>query len=283
MSASQPPTPQVVPTCFRHPDRETYVSCRRCGRSICPDCMREAAVGFQCVECVAEGNKGVREARTTFGGKVVARPYVTWTLLGLIGAGFLLQQVNPQMTGQFSMWGAGIVLGDQWYRLITAAFLHGGITHLLFNGFALYVLGPQLENWLGHVRYLALWLVSAIGGSVLSYLVDPAQASVGASGAIFGLFGAIFVIGRRLKLDTRFIVGLLAVNLLITFVVPGISWTAHIGGLVTGALLGLVYAYLPRSGNRAGRSRDLTHGALTAAITLVLVAAAVAWTLFLRG
>ncbi|WP_181874234.1 rhomboid family intramembrane serine protease [Marinitenerispora sediminis] len=290
MSASPPPLQperetSEVPTCFRHPDRETYVRCSRCDRPICPDCMREAAVGFHCVECVAAGNRGVREARTTFGGRLPSRPYVTWVLIGLIGAGFVVQQIAPAVTQQFGMWGVGVALYGQWYRLLTAAFLHGGITHLLFNGFAMYVVGPQLERWLGHGRYLTLWLLSAVGGSVLSYLVDPGQLSVGASGAIFGLFGAILVVGRRLRLDTRFIVGLLVVNLLITFLVPGISWTAHIGGLVTGLALGATYAYLPRGAGRAdgGQTRTIVHAAVSAGYAVLLAAVAAIGTFLLLG
>ncbi|RCV49163.1 rhomboid family intramembrane serine protease [Marinitenerispora sediminis] len=247
--------------------------------------MREAAVGFHCVECVAAGNRGVREARTTFGGRLPSRPYVTWVLIGLIGAGFVVQQIAPAVTQQFGMWGVGVALYGQWYRLLTAAFLHGGITHLLFNGFAMYVVGPQLERWLGHGRYLTLWLLSAVGGSVLSYLVDPGQLSVGASGAIFGLFGAILVVGRRLRLDTRFIVGLLVVNLLITFLVPGISWTAHIGGLVTGLALGATYAYLPRGAGRAdgGQTRTIVHAAVSAGYAVLLAAVAAIGTFLLLG
>lgn len=227
----------------------------------------------------------MREARTTFGGKVIAKPYVTWALLGLMGMGFLLQQVNGVVTLQFGMWGAGIDHADQWYRLVTSAFLHAGVMHLLFNGFALYVVGPQLESWLGHVRYLALWVVSAVGGSVLSYLVVPGQLSVGASGAVFGLFGAIFVLGKRLRLDTRFILGLLAVNLLITFLVPNIAWTAHIGGLVSGLLLGWVYAYLPLGGARSGRvrARAVLHAGITAAYTVAVLATVLVWSVLVRG
>jgi len=286
-SPSSEPTSQAVPVCYRHPGRETYVRCRLCDRYICPDCMREDAVGFQCVECVARGRRSVREARTVFGGKVITRPYVTWTLLGLIVAVFAAQVVtsgSPMLvaTGAdplvtwFGMWGDAVVLGDQWYRLFTGGLLHGGVIHLLFNGFALYVVGPQVERWLGHLRFAALWLVSELGGAVLGLLVEPGTMSVGASGALFGLFGAVFVFGRRLKLDTGFILGLLAANLLITFLVPGISWTAHIGGLVSGLLLGAAYAYLPPGGSTEAkpRRRALWHAALTLGYTALLLAAA---------
>ena len=294
MTASPPPSgaapepERPAPrTCYRHPDRETGVSCSRCERPICPDCMVEASVGFQCPGCVSEGNRGVRRARTTFGGRAVAKPYVTWTILGMMVAGFLAQLGTSTPIGQagasplvweFAMLGIGRVedgtllgvLPGEWYRLLTAAFLHGSIFHLLFNGYAMYLLGTQLERWLGHVRFLTLWVLGALAGSVLSLLAEPNQFSVGASGAIFALFGAVLVIGRRLRLDLRMIGVLLVVNLVLTFVVPNISWTAHIGGLVAGLVLGAVFAYLP--GRSAGnRARTVTHVLLAAAFAALLV------------
>ncbi|MFJ9558000.1 rhomboid family intramembrane serine protease [Nocardiopsis sp. NPDC101807] len=291
--AAPEPGPTAPRTCYRHPDRETGVSCTRCERPICPDCMVEASVGFQCPRCVAEGNRGVRRARTPFGGRAVAKPYVTWTLLGLMAAGFIAQLGTSDPIGQagysglvrefamlgFGRWEDGTLRGvmtGEWYRLITAAFLHGSIFHLLFNGYALYVLGAQLERWLGHGRFLALWVVGALSGSVLSLLAAPTQLSVGASGAIFALFGAVLVIGKRLGLDLRMVLVLMGVNLVLTFVVPNISWTAHIGGLVAGLAVGAVFAYLPGRGAKAS-SRTLTHVLLVAALVAllaVLVAAA---------
>ena len=274
-SGSGPGTPR---TCYRHSGRETGVSCTRCSRPICPDCMVEASVGFQCPECVAEGNRRVRSARTTFGGRIVQKPYVTWTILALMAVGFLAQLGTSDPVGQagrsplvveFGMHGFAAILQHEWYRLITAAFLHGGVMHLLFNGYAMYLLGQQLERWLGHGRFLALWVAGALAGSVTSALFVPGQLSVGASGAIFALFGAVFVLGRRLRLDMRMILVLLALNLGITFLVPGISWTAHIGGLVAGLALGAVFAYLPTRKGREDR-RTLTHGLLVAAFVALL-------------
>ena len=241
--------------------------------------MVEASVGFQCPSCVSEGNRKVRSARTTFGGKVVDKPYVTWTILVMMVGGFVLQlgtsdpigqaRLSP-LTGLFSMWGFGAVEYGEWYRLVTGAFLHAGVFHLLFNGYAMFILGPQLERWLGHGRFLALWFLGALAGSVLTLLATPAQGSVGASGAIFALFGAVFVIGRRLRLDTRMIMVLLALNLGITFLVPNISWTAHIGGLVGGLLIGAVFAYLPGRDAGVGR-RTTVHVLLLAAFAVLLV------------
>ena len=241
--------------------------------------MVEASVGFQCPSCVAEGNRKVRSGRTTFGGKVVHKPYVTWTILAMMVVGFVLQMGTSEPIGQatmsplvpmFSMWGAGAVFYGEWYRLLTAAFLHGGIFHLLFNGYAMYVLGPQLERWLGHGRFLALWILGALAGSVLSLVATPDQPSVGASGAIFALFGAVFVMGRRLRLDMRMIMILLALNLGITFLVPAISWTAHIGGLVAGLAIGAVFAYLPGAAIKNPALRTLVHTLLLASFAVLL-------------
>nr|WP_239648097.1 rhomboid family intramembrane serine protease [Nocardiopsis ganjiahuensis] len=221
----------------------------------------------------------MRSARTAFGGRVVRKPYVTWTILAMMGVGFLLQLGTSEpvgqaglspVTGMFSMYGLAVVLDGQWYRMITSAFLHGGVMHLLFNGYAMFLLGQQLERWLGHGRFLTLWVVGALAGSVVSLLFAPGQPSVGASGAIFALFGAVFVIGRRLRLDMRMILVLLGLNLVITFLVPNIAWTAHIGGLVAGLAVGAIFAYLPARTGRAGGS-TLVH-ALAVALFVVLLA-----------
>ncbi|MEV5497827.1 rhomboid family intramembrane serine protease [Nonomuraea fuscirosea] len=277
---SQPPSPppqpeqpeQAVPTCYRHPGKETWVRCQRCERPICPDCMRDAAVGFQCPECVAEGNKGLRQARSTFGGNVVRTPIVTYALLVInllvFGAQYL---TGNQVTAELAMWPGGVAVHDQYYRLITGAFVHNDIFHILFNSWALYVVGPYLERAFGHVRFSALYLIGALGGSVLGLWLDPLmQPTVGASGAIFGLFAAVFVVGRKLDLDVRGIAVLIVINLAITFIVPGISWTGHIGGLITGALLSGALAYAPRN-NRTLWQVLAIAGALAVLAVLVMV------------
>ncbi|MFI6297724.1 rhomboid family intramembrane serine protease [Nonomuraea sp. NPDC050790] len=275
---SQPPSPpeqpaEAVPTCYRHPDRETWVRCQRCDRPICPDCMRDAAVGFQCPECVAQGNQGVRQAKATFGGTVVSTPYVTWAILGInilvFGAQYLTGNV---VTRELGMWPVGVAFGEQYHRLITAAFVHGGVFHILFNSWALYVVGPYLERAFGHVKFTAIYVVSALGGSTLGYWLDtPDTLTVGASGAIFGLFGAIFVVGRKLNMDVRGIAVLIVINLVITFL-PGfnISWTGHVGGLITGSALAAALAYAPKN-NRAVWQTLTVVGAVVVLGVLVLL------------
>jgi membrane associated rhomboid family serine protease len=282
-------TPQAqapqVPTCYRHPGRETYVSCTRCDRPICPDCMRDASVGHQCPECVREGNRTVRQPRTVFGGRVAGRPTVTLTLIAINIVAYVGELASPKFVDRFEMLGQlktqfgevipgyGVAEGE-WYRLITAAFLHVplnqgtfGITHILFNMWALWVLGPQLEQVLGRVRYTVLYFLSALGGNVLLFLVDPGQPALGASGAIFGLFAAFFVVGRRLGVDTRGIAFLILINLMFTFTFSGISWEGHVGGLITGAVLAAAFAYAPRNRQQAVQ---VGVSAIVAAILVIL-------------
>ncbi|WP_300614385.1 rhomboid family intramembrane serine protease [Trebonia sp.] len=250
------------PTCYRHPDRETWVSCVRCGRHACPDCLRQAAVGQQCVECVRGAGHGARQARTVFGGRPSRTAVVTWTILGLNVLLYLVELAHPSLAEDWWMIGyAGPplqgVADGQWYRLLTSAFLPGtgslGLLDIAFNMWALWIVGPGLEQLLGRVRFLAVYLLSAVGGSVLFYyLAAPNQPALGASGAIFGLFGAWFVVSRRLNLDSRGIVMLIAINLALSFIYRStIAWQDHVGGLIVGALITAAYAYAPRKNRLA--------------------------------
>ncbi|SCG59674.1 rhomboid family intramembrane serine protease [Micromonospora coxensis] len=295
----------ATPVCYRHADRETYVRCTRCDRPICPECMRDASVGHQCPECVNEGRRSVRPARTAFGGGAAGRRgLVTRTLIalnllmmvlsvasdgggdsmaggglgGLLGGGTPLTQwgaVLAEWPPQFPV--EGIVTGE-WYRLVTAMFLHYGLVHLLLNMWALWVLGRDLEALLGPLRFLALYLVAGLGGNVAAYLFSsPNSASAGASTAIFGLFAAVFVLMRRLGRDTSAIVPILVINLIFTFTVPGISIPGHVGGLVTGAAMGWVLAYAPRM------RRSVFQSVGTAIILVALLGLALVRTAALTG
>ena len=274
-----------VPTCYRHPGRETYVSCVRCGRHACPDCMRDASVGQQCVECVGEAARSTRQARTPFGGIPVGSAVVTWTLVAINVAVFLVTWVRPGIVTDLEMLGYarytpagplhGVAAGE-WYRLITSAFLapatglNGlGFLDILFNMWALVFVGPSLERLLGRVRFLAVYVLSAIGGGVMYYFLAPENyPAVGASGAIFGLFGAWFVVSRRLHLDTRGIVVLIAINLALSFFFHNaIAWQDHIGGLLTGALLTAAYVYAPP------RHRTVVQAVATVAVVALIVIA----------
>ncbi len=236
--------------------------------------MRTAAVGHQCVECVQAGARTIRQPRTQFGGRQrSARPVVTYVLIAINVLTFILQISLGGLERQLALWPPYVADG-QLYRLVTSAFLHYGATHLLLNMWALYVVGPPLEMWLGRLRFSALYALSGLGGSVLVYLLTRDVATAGASGAVFGLFGATFVVGRRLALDVRWVVALIVINLVFTFVVPAvssqlISWQAHVGGLATGGFVAAAYVYAPR------KRRNLIQAAVT--ITVLAVFAVLIW------
>jgi membrane associated rhomboid family serine protease len=237
--------------------------------------MRSAAVGHQCVECVNEGAKSVRAPRTQFGGKLSnGTPVLTYGLIAVNVLMFVLQMTSKNLEGELTLWSPGVAIHDQYYRLVTSAFLHYGITHLLFNMWALYVVGPPLEAWLGRLRFGALYALSGLGGSVLVYLLSPLQsATAGASGAIFGLFGAIFVVARRLRLDVRWVAAVIVINLVFTFVGPAlgtgaISWQGHVGGLITGAAVAAAFVYAPRA-HRNAIQAGVSVGAVLIFVALI--------------
>jgi membrane associated rhomboid family serine protease len=239
-----------VPVCPAHPDRATYIRCTRCERPICPECMVPAPVGFQCRECVGSAAAQVPQPRTPVGAVIPARPTVTYALIGITVAVFLVQLMVgiDESSVQWGMWPARVAVNGAWWLLLTSAFLHGSFLHIAFNMYVLFALGPVLERVLGHGRYLVLYLVAALGGGVASFWFSSVNAvSVGASGAIFGLMGALVVAGRRLRYDIRQVLILLAINLVIGFIAPGVDWRAHLGGLVTGAAVAAVFVLAPRA------------------------------------
>lgn len=251
----EPTAADAVPVCPRHPDRVSYVRCQRCERPVCPECQRTAAVGFQCVDCVKEQAKTIRAPRTTFGGQVTGGDgQITKVIIGICAAVYVAQWLVPgDLVTRWLMYVPAYTLVEPW-RLLTAAFLHSPsfLLHIVFNMYALWLGGPYLEQLLGRTRFTTLFLLSALGGSVGVFLLASPDAGswftpvVGASGAVFGIWGAIMVIHRRLRRDTGGLIALLLINTVIGFV-PGLSiaWQAHLGGLVTGALVAAVLAYSP--------------------------------------
>ena len=275
-----PPTAQL-PVCPRHPDRVSYVRCQRCGRPVCPDCQRPAAVGVHCVDCVREASRTAAQPRTAFGAPLGVRPVVTYVLIGMSALSFLLQLALG--TGVDNPWTSALIfapfLGEtEPWRMLTTAFLHdtGMVLHIGFNMYALWIVGQSLEPALGRWRFVALYLLSAIGGSVMVLLLaSPTDVSwirgvVGASGAVFGLFGAILVVLRRLGRSAQPIVVILVINGVLGFVVPNIAWQAHLGGLLVGGALGLAYAYAPKERRRElGIAATLGMAVLLVAVTLL--------------
>ncbi len=211
--------------------------------------MIAAPVGFQCPECVAEARRSSRDVVTPMGGEVVADTYVTKALIGVNVGLFVVGMLAGlgAVAQQWGMYPAAVSLGGEWWRLVTAAFLHGGALHLGFNMLVLWWVGRPVETLLGHVRFIVLYLMSALGGTVASYAFSPLNTlSVGASGAIFGLMAALLVAGRSIKADVNQIAVLLGINFLIGFVVAGIDWRAHLGGAIVGAAVAAVLAYAPK-------------------------------------
>ncbi|MDQ6874182.1 MAG: rhomboid family intramembrane serine protease [Actinomycetota bacterium] len=217
----------------------------------------------------------MRPVRTAFGGRAATTTNVaTVALIAVNALVFLLGAAGSTAAAagsgisslhlRFGLIGNAVAQGE-YYRLFTAAFLHFGFLHIAFNMYALWLFGQELERLYGRVRFLALYFVSALGGSALAYLItDPRQLSAGASGAVFGLFGAYFVTARKIGLRTGGILALVAINLALGFIIPNIGWQAHIGGLVTGAAVAAVLAYAPRA------SRTVVQVAGTVVIVVLL-------------
>jgi membrane associated rhomboid family serine protease len=267
-------TPSTATFCVRHPDRQTYLACTRCGRPACPQCLVPASVGFHCVDCLASQpqprGKTLLGAASTDG-----RPKVTRAIMAVVILAFIAQQAIPTLTNDFALLGLAVdeqgwigVGAGEWWRVITVGFLHAGLIHLAFNMYALWLLGTALEEVLGHLRFAALYVVSLIGGSTASLLFNPPnQAAVGASGAIFGLFGALVIINRRTGRSATPIYGILILNMVLSFLIPQIDWRAHVGGLIAGACAAI--------GLSAKRHRGLQIALPTAVLILTLIAIAV--------
>ncbi|MEU2225323.1 rhomboid family intramembrane serine protease [Streptomyces sp. NPDC012751] len=252
-----------APGCYRHPDRPTGVRCTRCDRPICPECMVSASVGFQCPECVRGGSgegpaPQASRPRTLAGGTVTADPrLLTKILIGINLAVFIAIQADRSLLDDVVLYGAwppkpfaptSGVAGGEWYRFVTSMFAHEAYWHIGFNMLSLWWVGGPLEAALGRARYLAVYFVSGLSGGALTYLLaSPTDGSLGASGAIFGLFGATAVLMRRLNYDMRPVVALLAINMIFTFnPAMNIAWQAHIGGLVAGVVTGYAMVHAPR-------------------------------------
>ncbi len=228
-------------TCYRHPSRETGVSCSSCGRPICPDCMTSTPVGMRCPECARQKTK-VRTVATLTG-----QPQLTYALiainviayLAMVSSGAGLDGRGGTVFTNGALFGPAVDAGD-WWRIVTAGFLHSGILHLAFNMYFLYFLGTLLEPAIGKLRFAIIYFVSLVGGSFGALLISPDAVTVGASGAVFGLMGAAILAMRARGIDPmQSGLGLtLLLNLGITFVIPGISVGGHVGGLVAGGIVG---------------------------------------------
>ncbi|MCX6373387.1 MAG: rhomboid family intramembrane serine protease [Actinobacteria bacterium] len=314
--APQPPSGESLPPdfetrlpddlqvqhCYRHPQRETGVSCSNCGRPICHECMIDAPVGFRCPECVKQQNAGGSRAKVVTRGEIRSRwgsgggvmsggAPVTRVLIGINVALFLAELLfgavgimgggsTAALVDMGALVPAYVAVKHEYWRLFTAMWLHGGLLHVAFNMYALYIGGSYLEMIAGKGKYLAIYLIAGVAGNVAVFLLAaPISVTIGASTAIFGIFGALFTyslhnrnsaVGRALSSMGTVIL----INLVITFVVPGISWQGHVGGLVGGVI---AVEALTWFGQRDLRAPFGARDAALLAVVVVLLVAAVLW------
>jgi membrane associated rhomboid family serine protease len=297
----------ATPVCYRHPDRETWIRCQRCDRPICPDCMNSASVGFQCPSCLKDGARTTRSGRLPYGGTPSANPALSsialialniavWVSIassggarsGLVdrlalsplgrcvaGTGFYPGATESTCSSApGGQWIHGVADGAYW-QLGTAVFSHVEVWHIAFNMLALYFLGPQLEAILGRARFLAVYLLSGLASSTaVLWLAHEHSQTLGASGAIFGLMGALLVVGLKLRANVQQLLFWIGINVVFTLTASSfISWQGHFGGLVGGAVLAALVVYAPRQRRVAFQWTALT--AFTV-VCLLLVAVRVA-------
>jgi membrane associated rhomboid family serine protease len=253
------PDPRSNPDnfCYRHPDRQSFVLCQRCLRTICPECQTQMPVGVICPECLAEQQKGARVADVKrmpgrFARKLRSdRPVVTYAIMIVTIAVYLLELI-PVVGGRIVSalaFNSALVLPGSIYpfepwRIVTVALVHSSPLpfHVALNMLALWALGRSLEPLLGKGRFLTLYVLSAMGGSTLVALIAPGTGVVGASGAVWGLLTAMLIIGRNLGVNILPIAILLGINLVFSFVGSNVSWESHIGGGLVGLLVGYIFS-----------------------------------------
>lgn len=274
-----------VPVCYRHPGRESHIRCQRCERPICPECMTPASVGFQCPECVNEGRRTTRSPRTRYGGLIprggmstsivlIAVNVLVWlainanggqnsrlvTSLGLSPTSWCESLTGPCVRG---------VADGAWWQPLTSMFVHVTIGHIFFNMLNLVILGPQLESLLGRARFLAVYFIAGLAGSAMVCWIAPYNVTFGASGAIFGLMGAFLVLALRSRLDVPGMLIWIGISFAYSFAVTGISWQAHFGGFLGGAVAAGVIVVV-----RGARRRTLQWSGLGGVTLLAVLAIA---------
>lgn len=278
-------------TCYRHPTRQSFILCQRCGRTICPECQTQAAVGVQCPDCIAEARRTAspqvrRAQRSNSTAMRMLRPggtlpVVTWSIVAICVVVALAQLIGGALVTNSLVYWAPITFEQPW-RLVTSMFAHSQISitsptsvlHILFNMYALILIGPILEHLLGRGRFLALYLLAGFGGSVAVAVLSPLTPVLGASGAIFGLFGAYFVVMRKIGGNPTQVLIVIGINLVIGFLLPNVSWQAHVGGLIVGAGVAAIYM-ATRHRSRAWIRRGALVG-ITVVLGVVLVIAVMA-------
>ena len=269
-----------ITTCYRHPSRETGVSCSNCSRPICPDCMTPTSVGMRCPECSKQKTK-VRTVATLTG-----PPQLTYALIVINVIAFVatsaasggLSLTAGTLYEPGAVYATAVADGD-WWRIVTAGFLHAGLLHIALNMYFLYYLGTMMEPSIGKVRFGLLYFVSLVGGSLGALLLSPDAQTVGASGAVFGMMGAaiLYMRARGIGLMESGLGITLVLNLVISFR-PGISLGGHAGGLVAGFLIGYLMFELAERRRIPNRVVYGVAAALIVALAVGCVIAASAYT-----
>lgn len=247
-------TGMAAAVCVRHPSRETGVRCTRCDRPACADCLREASVGYQCVDCIASAARSHPRTKEPSWSGPAGRPLVVPGLIAInvvifvvtvAQAASLSRNTNAPLFDQWALQPVAVADGA-WWQLLTAGFLHIGPIHLLFNMIALWVIGRDLEQTLGSARFLMVYLGSLLGGSLAVLLLEnPVSQTAGASGAVFGLMGGLAVVLIKMRLSPRPALTIILLNVAISFVIPNISILGHLGGLAFGAAITAAMLYAP--------------------------------------
>ena len=250
--------------CYRHPGRQSYILCQRCGRTICPDCQTQGAVGVICPECMAVQRKSAPRTKSAILTRLSHSSHpVTTSIIVITLAVYVLQFILGDALTSI-LWYAGVYSypgNFEPWRMLTSVLVHGSIFHVLLNMYTLWIFGQILEGMLGRGRFLALYTLSGLAGSLgVLFLSDPQVPVVGASGAIFGLMGAFLIIQRSLGGNATQLLILVGINLVIGFL-PGlnVAWQAHVGGLIAGTVIGLIFVQTRRI-----RQQRLQAGLITA-------------------
>ncbi|MBB1483126.1 rhomboid family intramembrane serine protease [Tessaracoccus sp. MC1865] len=246
----------AAPVCYRHPNEPTRISCQRCGRPICPQCMVPGSVGFQCPECVQQGMQQTRQHALPYGGERTSNPKTTsMVLVGINAAIWILLLLtggyDGEPMGYVALTPAIAAYYGEWWQLLTSGFAHVELWHFGFNMLVLYLLGPNVEQIVGRWKFLAIYLISLLGGSASVMLFsNPLGSTLGASGAIYGLLGAVLLLAIKHKGDVRGILTWIGINVAVSFLWANVSWQGHLGGLVGGVVATAVVLYLPRSARK---------------------------------
>jgi membrane associated rhomboid family serine protease len=271
------PDRTAIPTCYRHPGRETRLACTTCGRPICGECTIDASVGQKCPDCAApEGRHRVID-RAEIRGERGRSPF-TYTLIAINVMIFFSAQLDPALDRRLILEFAhhpALVADGEWYRVMSSMFLHGSLMHVLFNSWALWLFGPAIERRFGSASFVALYLAAGVAGGAAYQVSGRMQFAVGASGAIFGLFGAVLAAMYRQRHSPAGramfsqLMLLLVINLALPFAVPNIAWEAHLGGLAAGAIIAAAWVRVPSVGPGTAPRR------VAVAVAVMVVAAVV--------